>query len=224
MQGVHDAIDEALRYAEHNNIIVVAAAGNDNTDDNLLFPFPASRAYCLAVAARDSLNLKADFSNYGLKIDFSAPGTKILSPYLDDYYAWWDGTSFSAPFVTGQIALIRSVNPLLSGDEITDIMATTSINIDDLNPDYAGLLGAGLIDPVASLAATFPSILGDLDNSETIDILDVVYLINYIYKEGPAPYPLMSADVDCAENINILDIVYLINFLYKDGPSPCLSF
>jgi C1A family cysteine protease len=61
---------------------------------------------------------------------------------------------------------------------------------------------------------------GDVEFDEEINILDVVYVINFSYKGGPAPDPIELADVNNDSDINILDIVYLINFLYKSGPEP----
>ena len=61
---------------------------------------------------------------------------------------------------------------------------------------------------------------GDIDSDNIINILDVVYLINNIYKGGPDPRFAASADVDNSGELNILDVVHLINFLYKTGPSP----
>ena len=51
--------------------------------------------------------------------------------------------------------------------------------------------------------------------------MDIVYIINYKYKEGPAPDPVNRADVNCDGYVNILDIVYLQNYKYKGGPDPC---
>ena len=54
-------------------------------------------------------------------------------------------------------------------------------------------------------------------------LLDVVYIINYKYKEGPEPLcsPVNScADVDNSGDIDILDVVYIINYKYKEGPDP----
>ncbi len=65
-----------------------------------------------------------------------------------------------------------------------------------------------------------PYICGDVDGAEGINILDIVFIINYKYKSGPAPNPLEAADVDGISPVNILDIVYLINFKYKSGPPP----
>ncbi len=63
-------------------------------------------------------------------------------------------------------------------------------------------------------------ICGDVNHDELINILDIVYLINYKYKEGPDPISMNAADVNSDELINILDIVYLINYKYKEGPDP----
>ena len=63
-------------------------------------------------------------------------------------------------------------------------------------------------------------ICGDFDGQEGTNILDIVFLINYIYKNGPAPDQIISANVDGIPGINILDIVYLINYIYKNGPEP----
>ncbi len=61
---------------------------------------------------------------------------------------------------------------------------------------------------------------GDINGDLKIDILDIVYLINFKYKAGPPPDPQISADFNQDGEINILDVVYLINFLYKGGPLP----
>ncbi|MCP4704242.1 MAG: PKD domain-containing protein [candidate division Zixibacteria bacterium] len=61
---------------------------------------------------------------------------------------------------------------------------------------------------------------GEVDGKEGVNVLDVVLLINYKYKGGPAPSPLEAGEINGIPPINILDIVYLINFIYKDGPAP----
>ncbi len=66
-------------------------------------------------------------------------------------------------------------------------------------------------------------VCGDADGDGKIDIGDVVYLLNYVYKDGPAPQcePLTACgDVNVDGEVDIGDVIYLINYLYKDGPSP----
>ena len=65
-----------------------------------------------------------------------------------------------------------------------------------------------------------PYLCGDANGDQGVNILDVTFLINYLYKDGPAPDPTQAADADGNTNINILDITYLINYLFKNGPEP----
>ena len=63
-------------------------------------------------------------------------------------------------------------------------------------------------------------IVGDANRDGVIDLADVVYLINYLYKSGPAPEPLEAGDANCDSVVDLADVVYLINYLFKGGPSP----
>jgi hypothetical protein len=63
---------------------------------------------------------------------------------------------------------------------------------------------------------------GEANETPPVNILDIVYLINFKYKSGPSPVPyaLCNGDPNTDCTVNILDIVYLINFKYKTGPAP----
>lgn len=61
---------------------------------------------------------------------------------------------------------------------------------------------------------------GDANGSLSVNLLDVTFLINYLYKDGTAPDPVEAADANGSGNINLLDVNYLINYLYKEGPEP----
>ena len=63
-------------------------------------------------------------------------------------------------------------------------------------------------------------ICGDVNNDQGVDILDIIYLIDYKFKGGPEPIPLEAANVDGAGGIDILDIIYLIDYKFKGGPEP----
>ncbi|KPJ66313.1 hypothetical protein AMJ44_08540 [candidate division WOR-1 bacterium DG_54_3] len=62
---------------------------------------------------------------------------------------------------------------------------------------------------------------GDVNNDGVINSADVVYLINYLFKGGPAPDPIQAGDVNLDGVLNSADVVYLINYLFKGGPPPC---
>jgi hypothetical protein len=63
-------------------------------------------------------------------------------------------------------------------------------------------------------------IRGDATGDGVIDVGDIVYLINYLYKFGPAPNPLEAGDATCDDKVDVGDVVYLINYLFKTGPPP----
>jgi hypothetical protein len=64
-------------------------------------------------------------------------------------------------------------------------------------------------------------VCGDADASGAVDIDDVVYLIAYIFSDGPPPVPEESADADCSEGVDIDDVVYLIAYIFSGGGEPC---
>jgi len=63
-------------------------------------------------------------------------------------------------------------------------------------------------------------ICGDANGDRVIDLGDVLHLIAYLYKNGPAPDPLAAGDADCNGVIDLGDVLYLIAYLYKGGPAP----
>lgn len=100
---------------------------------------------------------------------------------------------------------------------------TTSIELDGYStrlPQFSGeevymyqpLSFAGVV--------SINGLCGDTNGSGGVNILDVTYLLSYLYKGGPAPDPLNIADVNSSGNLNIIDITYLIAYLYKSGPDP----
>ncbi len=74
-------------------------------------------------------------------------------------------------------------------------------------------LYAGFVYPISVLC-------GDLNESGIVELGDIVYLITYLYKSGPAPGIYQAADVNCSGLVELGDVVYLISYLYKSGPEP----
>jgi hypothetical protein len=221
MTGMHDGLDDALKFARQCDVLVVAAAGNDSTDAPSEFPFPASRDYCLAVAALDSTLLKADFSNYGAPVDVCAPGTRVYAPYLDSDYAWWDGTSFSTPFVTGLAALLCERYPVASWGDLYTALRSSARDVDPLNPTFAGLLGTGQIHPLSALGVSFGFMRGDLNSDSTITLGDVMVLAAYLFVFEDLPNPGLVADCNCDGQLSLGDLMAMVSFLFIDGQPLC---
>jgi subtilisin len=146
------AVEAAIAFAEAHNVIIVASAGNS---DSAAPQYPAVLPGVLGVAASDSGDLKATFSNYGEFVFVTAPGFNIVTAYPGGY-AVASGTSFSTAFVSAEAALIRS----LTTNGIADVIAGSSVNIDGLNPSYAGQLGSGRIDLYAAVTSRFQATQG----------------------------------------------------------------
>ena len=138
------ALNDALDEAERAGIVLVASAGNDNLPDTVIAP-TVSRG-TISVAAVESNNKKSPYSNYGSFVRVSAPGSNIRSTYRNGGYATWSGTSFAAPFVSAEVAMILSVKPTLSADQVKSFIQGSAHSIDNVNPAYSGKLGKGVID------------------------------------------------------------------------------
>lgn len=80
-------------------------------------------------------------------------------------------------------------------------------------------------DPTLKISRFLPPIVdGDVNDDQNVDVVDVVYLVNYSFKLGPEPFPnVLCGDIDCDGNIAVTDIVYLVNYTFKSGPPPCPS-
>ena|GEM_PF-978622 len=143
--GVNDSRPqyEAINYAYATGSVLVASAGNDNVAKPF---YPAIYDNVLCVAASDENDKKAEFSNYGVETDVTAPGVQIYTTALDNTYEHVSGTSASASFVSALGALIISANPSWTNGQIMRHIIGTADTVDDENPDYTGLLGSGRID------------------------------------------------------------------------------
>ena len=120
--------------ANSGNIIFMAAAGNESTNNDVQPSYPANYDLpnIVSIAASNEADGLAFFSNYGKNtIDLSAPGTNILSTTTGNSYDTLNGTSFSVPYVSGLAALVLSKFPGLSVSQLKDrIMRTVDVNAD----------------------------------------------------------------------------------------------
>jgi len=145
----------AVDYAKASNVVLVAGAGNQNQDIEVL---PAAIEPVNAIAAVDSHDVKAPFSNYGNYISFSAPGTDVITTYPGTF-AMASGTSFSAPFVSGVYALLKEAGS--DGKLGRAQIERGSDSIEELNhPSLKHKLGKGRINAFKTLSI---AVLGRLD-------------------------------------------------------------
>ncbi|MFC7786856.1 Ig-like domain-containing protein [Rossellomorea sp. GCM10028870] len=125
--------NDAIQYAYDNGVVVIAAAGNDNTSDS---HYPSSYSNVISVASTTEYDTKSGFSNYGYDIDIAAPGSSILSTLPDSEYGWMDGTSMASPVVAGVAALILANEPDLTNDQVADRLYASADDLGASGKDY----------------------------------------------------------------------------------------
>lgn len=146
------ALRKTIVRAATLGALVVAAAGNDGTDNDTNPVYPASFRLpnLVSVAASTRNDALASFSNYGARsVDIAAPGSQVLVAKRGDRFGYGDGTSFSAPLVAGAAALLRSQDPALSPAALRQAL------IDGAKPVPAlqgKVTGAGRLDLLGALA------------------------------------------------------------------------
>ncbi|MBN4047384.1 S8 family serine peptidase [Acidimicrobiaceae bacterium AH-315-P05] len=113
-------LKDAIKYAAQNDVIIVAAAGNDGSGKKR---YPAAESAVLAVGAYNAQTTEAArFASHGKWVTVAAPGVDIASTVPGGGYATWSGSSMAAPFVAGQVALLIEANPNLSAKQLTDLV------------------------------------------------------------------------------------------------------
>ncbi len=161
-QTFQDLID----VAHEAGIVLVAAAGNDNSDEVF---YPAGYNHVISVAASKQDDGKASFSNYGETIDVTAPGLQIFSTLAgsDQSYGLLSGTSMASPLVAGLCGLAKSYVQNATPDQILSCLTSTADNIDNVNQGFEGLLGAGRINAASFLGCMNPSVPPSANFSST---------------------------------------------------------
>lgn len=136
-----EVVDEAVKYAEDNGVLLVHGAGNDASDTDTKPSFPTdtygknseggTSQLWLSVGAtswKPNEEFVASFSNYGDEtVDVFAPGVDIYSTMPDNEYEFQDGTSMASPVVAGIAALIMAYYPGLTAKQVKDIIFENTV-------------------------------------------------------------------------------------------------
>lgn len=145
-------LEDAVRYAEEHDVLVVASSGNAASSTPY---YPAALPYVIAVGATNDSDAQWPLSNMGDHLDLSAPGYRIYSTCYNleqnGGYTVMSGTSMASPFVTGLIGLLAGFAPSLTGAEIYDTMITTADDLGASGKD--AIFGYGRINVYRALVA-----------------------------------------------------------------------
>lgn len=141
--------DEAFLYAEQNDVVIVAAAGNRASGSEVVGA-PATIPGVLTVAGlEEDGSASWDASTEGITIGVAAPSDPLIGAVPGDEYAEWSGTSGAAPLVSGLAALIRAENPDMPAHQVINRILTTAEDTGDAGQD--NLYGRGIVDAEAAL-------------------------------------------------------------------------
>ena len=230
--GIDEAINNAVTQGRNGKgCVVVFASGNANTASVY---YPANLPNVIAVGAIDYDGNRAFFSNYGSTLDIVAPGVNISTTkgpkaplqyhphpeeYLDTIYRrFFGGTSAACPHVSGVAALILSVNPYLSGQQVRDIIESTAQKVGGYNyqntlnrPNgtWHAEMGYGLVDAYAAVVAAREAICNNnflvVNKTITQDTIwnSLVRAIDTITIQNGATLTIVSR-VNCENNTKIL--------------------
>ena len=149
--GDSELVHDAVKYAYEAGVLVIAAAGNDNTNTKL---YPAGYDEVIAVAATDQYDNKAWFSNWGDWIELAAPGVSIYSTVPWGYESW-SGTSMACPHVSGVASLVWSLYPGKTRDWVRLWLRYTANDLGDLGFDV--YYGYGRVNARKAVEQTPPA-------------------------------------------------------------------
>lgn len=137
----NEVLQNAVNYAASKDVLVVAAVGNDGSYG---ISFPARYKDVIGVAALNSQENIANFSNSGPGVDISAPGENLLSVWADGDVSVMNGTSSAAAVMSGALAAEISRNPLMSRTEVKDLLYAYSNEV--AKPGFDEMSGHGALN------------------------------------------------------------------------------
>lgn len=244
--GLHSFTkEEAVRYADSNLVLLVSSAGN-GFGDSVLYPAHYADDYqnVLAVSATTCKDRLADFSNYGPSVCVAAPGGQGMpwdwddvfsttpnypvtlneSPwFLTQSYGYMAGTSMACGMVSGLASLLLSIEPNFNAYEMREIIEQSADEVGDyqyyVETGKSYELGHGRINCYNALvlASGYTYVYGDANGDGIVTGGDLVFLLNYLFRDGPLPDPPSAGDPNGDCYITAADVIYLLTYLYRMG-------
>ncbi|MEW6440199.1 MAG: S8 family peptidase [bacterium] len=238
--GYSQTLEDAVRSARNQGVILVAAAGNSNSS---AFQSPASLTGVVAVSAVDLNSQKAAYSNFGPYIDVAAPGGNTGADLNGDGYAdgvlstmgtdqgeyiyrFYQGTSMACAHMSGMAALMLAVNPNLTPADLDNLISgthpdtTTRITRDLGEPGKDDLYGHGIIDAAQALIAA-QEVPGGGATLPTGSILQVstpsLHFDNFI---GALSFEVTNAGIETLEVTSITDDAPWLILSRTSGTAP----
>lgn len=152
-------VQDIINTVYDNGTFIVAAAGNGSTcggAENLVYPASYENVFSVTSIGPNDNHEKtigdpSSTHQHNAMVDICAPGYNVFVSPAPGWNLIASGTSYAAPLVSGTVALMLSANPCISNDDIEYILKSSSVFIDNINPEYAGLLGEGRLDAGAAV-------------------------------------------------------------------------
>jgi subtilisin family serine protease len=171
--GFSQSENNALQSCWANGAVLCAAAGNETT---MVVTYPAGYANVVAVGSVDENDVVSVFSNYGVWVDCFAPGENVMSTVIPGYTEY-QGTSMASPNAAGVFAVIWSLFPNLTNQELVDLVLNHCVSITAQNPTFdPSYLGHGRIDAQSVVASVLPhlslegtGVYGDNDGDSRLE-------------------------------------------------------
>jgi len=143
--GSSPAIESRLKQADELGVFICAASGNTGNEG---IGFPAKAEPANAIGSISQNGERSRFSSWGNELFILAPGERILSTFLNNNYRELSGTSMATPIQVGIVAIVASVYPDLSNQDIKDFLAFHAKDLGEKGRDKENGFGVNILKPL----------------------------------------------------------------------------
>jgi hypothetical protein len=178
----------------------------------------------------NDLNMEPGIGGHGKVYYYRSPRKDSL---VIEYYRVGNFNSAADTMTTFEVILTRSGNITFqylsvgnTGMEQTALVGISGVDCsatpylkNNAPPEHAVADSTGVVFDYAYIIWEMS---GDANNDAVVNVGDAIYIINYVFKGGPAPVSRKEADCNCDAAVNIGDAIMIVNYVFKGGPPPCM--